>query len=181
MLALVLGRAASGKSEFAEALAMSLSSERYYIATMQSYDAESERRIARHREMRCGKGFETVERALNLSGLTICAGQDSVALLECASTLLGNELCMPGGAAERAEASSEVICEGVKSLLRQGMSSVVVVSNDIFGEGEPQTHEMQEYSRQLGLLNQKIAALADEVIEVVCGIPIYHKGENLNI
>jgi adenosylcobinamide kinase/adenosylcobinamide-phosphate guanylyltransferase len=180
MLALVLGGAASGKSEFAEALAMSLSAERYYIATMQSYDAESERRIARHREMRRGKGFETVERALDLPGLTISGGHDSAALLECASTLLGNELCLPGGAAERGLAAYEVIYEGVRSLLRQGMS-VVVVSNDIFGEGEPKTPEMLEYSRQLGLLNQKIAALADEVIEVVCGIPVYHKGEKLNV
>ena len=64
MLALVLGEAASGKSEFAEQLAMSLADERYYIATMQVSDSESQQRIERHRQMRQGKGFVTLEQPL---------------------------------------------------------------------------------------------------------------------
>ncbi|MBQ2888088.1 MAG: bifunctional adenosylcobinamide kinase/adenosylcobinamide-phosphate guanylyltransferase [Firmicutes bacterium] len=172
MLALVLGGAASGKSEYAEALAMSLNAERFYIATMQSYDAESERRIARHREMRRHKGFTTVERALDLEGLHI-EHHGGVALLECASTLLGNELCLPGGAAENSAAS---ILAGVLNLRKQGLN-LVVVSNDVFAEGLDYSPEMTEYVRQLGLLNRSLAAEADCVVEVVCGLPLYHKGE----
>ena len=174
MLALVLGGAASGKSAYAEKLAMRLSAERFYIATMQSYDEESERRIARHRQMRAGKGFVTVERPLDLAGLRIDHHRGA-ALLECASTLVGNELCLPGGAGEQ---TSAAVFRGVDGLLAQGLA-LVVVSNDVFGEGGAHTPEMTEYLRQLGRLNCQIAAAADMVIEVVCGLPLCHKGAAL--
>lgn len=172
LLALVIGGAASGKSEFAESLAMSLSAERYYVATMQSYDAECDRRIERHRNMRSGKGFVTVERSLDLAGMELECGDAAVVLLECASTLLGNELCMPGGAGA---ASWQAILTGAERLVSRGIF-VVIVTNDVFGEGEAATPEMREYSRQLGLLNQGLADIADLVVEVVCGLPQVHKG-----
>lgn len=171
MLALVLGGAASGKSEFAERLAMSMSAERYYIATMQVYDAESERRVERHRAMRRDKGFATVERTLDLAGLVV-PHTDGVALLECASTLVGNELCLPGGAGAD---TAGAIYAGVENLLA-GKLALVVVSNDVFGEGATYSLEMVEYLRQLGQLNCRVAARADVVVEVVCGLPVFHKG-----
>ena len=170
MLALVLGGAASGKSEYAEQLAVSLSSQRYYIATMQVDDAESERRICRHRQMRAGKGFHTVERALDLAGLDLyCPG--AAALLECASTLLGNELYLTGGAGVNAP---DAIMAGIERLLAEGLD-VVVVSNDVLSAGAPCTPEMRTYITALGRLNCLIAAAADCVVEVCCGLPIYHK------
>lgn len=172
MLALVLGGAASGKSEYAEALAMRLSARRYYIATMQADDAESGRRVARHRQMRDGKGFVTVERALDLAGLQLAEG-GAAALLECASTLLGNELSLPGGAGEGAVPA---ILAGIDNLLAAGLD-LVVVSNDVFGAGSAATPEMRTYMRCLGRLNQAVAARADLVVEVCCGLPVYHKGK----
>lgn len=172
MLALVLGGAASGKSEYAEQLAVSLSSRRYYIATMQVDDAESERRIDRHRQMRAGKGFDTVERALDLAGLEL-RDPGAAALLECASTLLGNEIYLPGGAGENAP---DAIMAGIERLLAGGLD-VVVVSNDVFGAGAAETPEMRAYMTALGRLNCKIAAAADCVVEVCCGLPVYHKGK----
>lgn len=178
MLALVLGEAASGKSEFAEKLAMLLSHEKYYIATMQVADAESKKRVERHRQMRLGKGFVTLERELDLAGLQILAGQNAglaerpSALLECASTLLGNELYLPGGAGTQ---SWQAILNGVQNLLRQNVH-LVVVSNCVFTEGAAYSPEMNEYLRQLGILNQRLALKADLVFEVCCGLPICHKG-----
>lgn len=62
MLILVSGGAASGKSEYAESLIVRAGHEkRTYIATMEIFDAEGERRAARHRAMRAGKGFTTLE------------------------------------------------------------------------------------------------------------------------
>ncbi|MBQ9041751.1 MAG: bifunctional adenosylcobinamide kinase/adenosylcobinamide-phosphate guanylyltransferase [Eggerthellaceae bacterium] len=63
MIALVTGGAASGKSAYAESLAKALPGPHAYVATMRHGDAETEARIARHREMRAGKGFVTVELA----------------------------------------------------------------------------------------------------------------------
>lgn len=178
MLALVLGEAASGKSEFAEKLAMLLSPERYYIATMQVADAESQKRVERHRQMRLGKGFVTLERELDLAGLQMPDEQNAdlagrpVALLECASTLLGNELYLPDGAGAQ---SWQAIFNGVQNLLRQKVH-LVVVSNCVFTEGAAYSPEMSEYLRQLGVLNQRLAVNADLVFEVCCGLPICHKG-----
>ena len=63
MIAVVTGGAASGKSAFAESLALSLPGPHAYVATMRHGDAETEKRIDRHREMRAGKGFVTFELA----------------------------------------------------------------------------------------------------------------------
>ena len=61
MLTLVLGGAASGKSEYAEALVLRSALPRYYLATMQVWDAECAARVEKHRKMRAAKQFETLE------------------------------------------------------------------------------------------------------------------------
>lgn len=67
MLVVVTGGSGSGKSAFAEETVLSLGeARRIYIATMQAFDEESHRRISRHRHMRAGKGFETIERYTEL-------------------------------------------------------------------------------------------------------------------
>ena len=67
MLVVVTGGSGSGKSAFAEDRVLSFGeARRIYIATMQAFDEESHRRIRRHRRMRAGKGFETIERYTEL-------------------------------------------------------------------------------------------------------------------
>ena len=62
MVTLIIGGAASGKSAYAEELAMqSPGVPRLYVATMLAQDAESRARVKRHRALRRGKGFFTVE------------------------------------------------------------------------------------------------------------------------
>ena len=71
MYCLVSGGAGSGKSEYAESLALSLldnPGRLIYIATMFPYDdEETRRRIERHRSLRAGKEFVTIERPFNIS------------------------------------------------------------------------------------------------------------------
>ena len=69
MLTLVVGGSASGKSAFAERLAVQSGLPRFYVATMRVWDAESEKRVARHRAMRREKRFETLECPLHLEKL----------------------------------------------------------------------------------------------------------------
>ena len=91
MLVVVTGGSGSGKSAFAEETILSLGeARRIYIATMQAFDEESHRRIRRHRHMRAGKGFETIERYTELDELLI--PKDCVVLLECMSNLVANEM-----------------------------------------------------------------------------------------
>ena len=61
MTVLVTGGSKCGKSHFAESLFNDLEGEKIYIATMQHYGEEAFAAIERHRKMRSGKGFETIE------------------------------------------------------------------------------------------------------------------------
>lgn len=63
MIHLVTGGSGSGKSAYAEKLVTEQykKDSKYYIATMQVYDEEGKARIERHRQMRSGKGFTTIE------------------------------------------------------------------------------------------------------------------------
>ena len=69
MLILVTGGAASGKSEHAEKIICARAHSKLYLATMQPFGKSARARIARHRKLREGKGFHTVERSLDLKGL----------------------------------------------------------------------------------------------------------------
>lgn len=95
MLILVTGGSASGKSAHAERLLCEhAASSRLYLATMQPFGAAAQKRIARHRALRQGKGFQTVERPLNLAGLELPRRYDGI-LLEDLGNLLANELFAP--------------------------------------------------------------------------------------
>ncbi|MBM6829805.1 bifunctional adenosylcobinamide kinase/adenosylcobinamide-phosphate guanylyltransferase [Anaerotignum lactatifermentans] len=171
MMILVSGRAASGKSAYAEELILKYGKgRRIYIATMEPLDQESEKRIERHRAMRRGKGFQTIERYYDLAGLTV--PEDSAVLLECLGNLAANERYGPQGAGEDAFAA---LLDGVEHLRRQ-CGLLVVVANDIFSGGRQYEGDTLGYLRMLALLHRRLAERADAVCEVVCGIPCYYKG-----
>lgn len=171
MTILVIGGSGSGKSEYAESCCMALKSEKkIYIATMEPYDEESFARIARHRKMRDGKGFETVECYTHLEELEI--PPNCTVLLECMSNLAANEMFSDAG---RKEESAGAISAGVEKLAGQA-DNLVIVSNQVFSDGITYDEGTQNYLRILGKVNQKIAEIADIVCEVVHGIPIPVKG-----
>lgn len=164
----MIGAAASGKSEYAEDIVMFLPGEKIYIATMKPFGAEAEERIARHRALRAGKGFSTVERARNLTGLTPEA--DWNVLIEDLPNLAANELFSPEGGGAAA-----VLC-GVDRICKTA-SCVTIVTGDIFADGGTYDAGTQEYMEMLADLHTKIAEKADNVVEVICGIPCAVKGE----
>lgn len=171
MLVVVTGGSGSGKSAFAEDRVLSFGeSRRIYIATMQAFDEESHRRIRRHRRMRSGKGFETIERYTELDELIL--PKNCVVLLECMSNLVANEMFREDGFHPEV---SEKITEGVRNLLSQA-EHVVIVTNEIFSDGILYEGESEKYKEQLGQINCNLAEMADAVVEVVYGIPIWHKG-----
>ena len=167
MLVVVTGGSGSGKSAFAEETVLSFGeARRIYIATMQAFDEESHRRIRRHRRMRAGKGFETVERYTALDELVLPKG--SVVLLECMSNLVANEMFREDGFHPEV---SEEITGGVKHLLSQA-EHVVIVTNEIFSDGMVYDKETENYQRLLGRINAYLAEISDVCYEVVYGIPL---------
>ena len=167
MLVVVTGGSGSGKSAFAEDRVLSFGeSRRIYIATMQAFDEESHRRIRRHRRMRSGKGFETIERYTELDELIL--PKNCVVLLECMSNLVANEVFSPEGAKEHAY---EAICDGILHLKEQA-ADVCVVTNEIFSDGMVYDKETENYQRLLGRINAYLAEISDVCYEVVYGIPL---------
>lgn len=170
MITLVTGGSGSGKSAFAEDCVLSCgANKRFYIATMYPFDEESKKRVLRHRKMRAGKGFDTVECFVGLKNVKVSHG--STVLLECMSNLTANEIFREDGAGENTE---EEILEGIRRLKEQA-GNLIIVTNEIFSDSVFYEKETQEYQRILGNINRKLAQLADCVVEVVYGIPIYHK------
>lgn len=181
MMTLVIGGSGSGKSAYAEDLMLSLSGEKkkYYIATMQAYGAESEKKIERHRRLRDGKGFLTVEQPMDIQKAAekMEAGEKT-ALLECISNLTANEM-FAGEVPKTKEAVTEKIVKGVGQLKGE-LAQLVVVSNNIFEDGIVYEKTTMEYIRAMGRINEKLAQMADEVIEVVAGIPLTVKSGSVS-
>lgn len=188
MLYLVTGGSGSGKSEYAENLAVRLrerlgleTGRLYYVATMYSYDRECDERIARHRLMRKNKGFSTMECYCGIS--RVRAGGKDVLLLECMSNLLANEMYLPeGGIKDRGDRVEEQLEEiVVKPLLKLAgqVGELVVVTNEVFSDGGRYDPESEKYRMLLGKVNVMLAAQAAAVAEAVFTIPVIHKGEEL--
>lgn len=170
MFYVVTGGSGSGKSAYAEELIIrSGSGPRIYIATMYPYDEESHKRIARHRQMRAKKEFETVECYTDLASAQI--PEDANVLLECMSNLTANELFRPEGARKDVSLS---IMKGIRHLL-DSCKNLIVVTNEIFSDGIRYDDETRNYQRILGDINVWMASISDHVTEIIYGIPLIFK------
>lgn len=173
MRTIVLGGAACGKSEYAEALAVMQPVPRFYIATMMPFDKEDILRIEKHRAMRAEKGFHTMERYTDLAGLLL--PERGTVLLECLGNLTANELFSENGAGDNAY---EAIMLGIEKLEAQ-CDDLVVVSNDVFSDGSSYTDETLRYIETLAAVNRSLGLRYERVVELVCGIPLSLKGAAL--
>lgn len=172
---LVYGGSNSGKSEFAENLACQEEGVRVYLATMDSTADYNHATIARHRENRKDKGFITVECPYFLQEALPKIkdlgqkkeGTGCTVLLECLSNLLANQVF-----------ATEVpdwqhLQDNLESILgiAEHCRKLIVVGNILSEEGKAYSPETVEYIRLLEKHQKEIAKLADEVYEVVAGIP----------
>lgn len=167
MLTLITGGSKNGKSHIAEEILAAAPAPHYYIATMEPYGDEAKEAIKRHQKMRAGKGFETIEKYTDLQELSFPDGGS--VLLECMCNLCANEMFS-------ANCSNPVpkILAGVEALLSQ-VAELVIVTNEVGEDGREYGEGTMEYIRQLGGMNAALAGMADNVIEAVYGIAVYHK------
>ena len=179
MIHLVTGGSGSGKSAYAEKLVTEQykGDSKYYIATMRVYDEEGKARIERHRQMRSGKGFTTIEQPVcieeALTKIVKWEGKQCVALVECMSNLAANEIFQEEEI--RPYAAVERILKGIKTLSKH-FHGLVIVTNNVFEDGIEYDAGTQEYLKALGQINEGLASMADRVTEVVVGIPVPLKG-----
>ena len=172
MMILLTGGSACGKSAYGEKLAASGPKPLYYIAAMQPFDDECLTKIARHRELRKDKGFETVERYTGVDNLDL-PQKGGTALLECLCNLTANEMYIrPDAPVDPVEK----VVAGVRNLMAQ-THTLIVITNDVGSDNEAYSEEIRRYIRALGRINAQVAAMADEVYELVAGIPLCRKGD----
>lgn len=173
---LVTGGARSGKSHFAEQLCMSTGSQGVYIATAQIYDEEMRERVALHRQQREQSGFEwrTMEEPYELSSLlqTLCADdQHQVVLVDCLTLWLSNHLLQVEGKADASSMAMERISELVQAVSAFN-GQLVLVTNEVGSGIVPEYPLGRQYRDLAGKLNQRLAAICEQVFLVTAGIPI---------
>ena len=171
MIILVTGGSKSGKSRIAESL-LSEIDPKIYLATMEPFGEEAAEAIARHRKMREGKGFETIEMSRDIHEIELSDKVGGI-LVECLSTLCANEIF-----SGNEQNPAEKILSGIK-LLSEKTDKLVLVTSNVSCDGIEYSHETLNYIRVLGELNRKTAELSDMVIEAVCGIAVVLKGARL--
>ena len=167
MLALILGGAASGKSEYAESLVIGQPGPHIYLATMEPWGREGRDRVKKHRLARKDRGFQTVERYIDLSH-AVLPPRASV-LLEDLGNLVANEMFRPDGGGVDAVLSGLIHLE-------KNCENVTVVSNDIFSGGQSYGEGTLRYLEALAMIHRRLAANADLVVESVCGLADVWKG-----
>lgn len=181
MLVLITGGSGSGKSAYAEDYITKLSKNcrKYYVATMQVYDAEGQEKVCKHQKMREGKGFLTIEQPTDIQDaankMEKAATIENIALLECMSNLVANEMFKEGQIRDW-ELVKENIIGGIEKLSKN-VTDLVIVTNNVFEDGINYDETTTNYIRAMGCINQELAKMADKVIEVVVGIPIIVKGK----
>ena len=184
MMELVTGGSGSGKSAYAESVICGKhrllcetteNAPLYYIADMVPYGRETEKKIEAHRKMRAGKGFATLEWYVDLPGKISAPDspelKGSCVLLECLSNLTANEMYEPAGAQNTGGDTPESVIKGVR-MLKERCAHLVVVTNDVFRESVTDSEEMTAYKGNLGMINRALAEMADQVTEVVFGVPV---------
>ena len=197
MIYLVTGGSGSGKSAYAESLLSGFEQidNRYYIATMQVYGDEGKKRVERHRKLRAGKGFVTVEQTVQIGealekfwtekpeervkekqSLQNRTQNISAALVECVSNLTANEMFEETGQRSEQEVVNRVV-SGLKQL-SGSVQELVIVTNNVFDDGISYDESTMSYIRALARINIKLAKWADEVTEVTAGIPVIWKKKN---
>ena len=168
----ISGGCKNGKSFYAQRVAKAGGSPLYYIATMIPHDDEDLARIRRHREERAGWGFETLECGRNIRSCFDTADPRGSFLLDSVTALLSNEMFPHGGVDMDAPVR---IAESLEAFV-DCAPNTVLVSDYIFSDAILYDALTEAYRRGLAHIDRRLAALCDNVIEVVDGQFIVHKG-----
>lgn len=181
-LILILGGARSGKSSFAERLAVSSGRRVAFIATATASDEDMYQRIARHRASR-PEDWYTLEEPLDLAAaIRYASTLADVLLLDCITLWLANWLGQQGDInLEQVSSLSNAYTNGMLKDIEELLAAVadlapnktlIVVSNEV-GLGIVPAYPLGLiYRDMLGWVNQRLARTADRVYLMVAGLGV---------
>ena len=170
MIELVLGGARSGKSRFAEQLAIETGKRKLYIATAQSLDDEMSERIRIHQKRRANE-WETVEENHALANvLREHAGQNNCLLVDCLTLWVSNLLHLDSE--DRWQTEKENLLQTLPTL----PGHIIMVSNEVGSGIVPMGELSRRFVDEIGWLHQDISRISDRVTLITAGLPLVLKG-----
>lgn len=161
---LITGGQRSGKSSYAEKMALSLSPNPVYMATAHIWDEEFETRVRKHQERR-GPEWTNIEEEKWLSRHD-CAGR--TILIDCVTLWSTNFFFDNDSDVDKTLAELKAEFEAFTAT----EATYIFVTNEIGLGGVPENALQRKFTDLLGWLNQYIADKADEVVLMVAGIPM---------
>ncbi|MCD8292348.1 MAG: bifunctional adenosylcobinamide kinase/adenosylcobinamide-phosphate guanylyltransferase [Prevotellaceae bacterium] len=166
---MVTGGARSGKSSYAERLALGLSASPVYMATARVWDDEFRRRIDKHRERR-GARWRNIEEEKALGKHRV---EGETVVVDCLTLWATNFFF--DLQADVDSALTAIKAEFDRFTAQE--ATFIFVTNEIGMGGTSQNALQRKFTDLMGWVNQYVAARADEVILMVSGIPVQVKGE----
>ncbi len=167
---LITGGQRSGKSLYAERLALSLSPNPVYLATAHIWDDEFRARVLKHQQRR-GPEWTNIEEERHLAQHDV---RGRVVLVDCLTLWATNFFFADGAEADVEEALKALTAEFDRFTAQD--ANFIIVTNEIGSGGTPVNDVQRRFTDLLGWLNQYVASKADEVILMVSGIPVKIKG-----
>jgi adenosylcobinamide kinase/adenosylcobinamide-phosphate guanylyltransferase len=171
---LVLGGARSGKSAFAEKLALYSKQAVTYVATAQVYDNEFAKRIEHHKNRR-PKEWQTIEAPFNLAKTLLTQDKaDQCIIVDCLTLWLAQCICPDCALPETVDWTQER--QSLLNVLPKLKGTILLVSNEVGMGIVPLGEINRQFQDEQGRLNQAVAKVADEVSFIAAGLPLKIKG-----
>lgn len=162
----VTGGARSGKSSFALKLAGSYAN-RVFLATAEPFDEEMSIRIARHRDERKESFFTVEEPLFPECALRNLSEKTEVVLIDCLTVWAGNLMHHFDNAGEVDRRVGLFI-----EVLSAPPCDIILVSNEVGMGIVPENALARQFRDIAGMINQKVASVADEAYLLCSGIPL---------
>jgi adenosylcobinamide kinase / adenosylcobinamide-phosphate guanylyltransferase len=178
-LLFITGGARSGKSDYAQMRAEELPGEHFFLATCPVVDQEMDERIKRHQQDRQNGIWQTIEEEVGISQVLDTLSSGSVCLVDCLTLWVNNLMY----SAELAQTTfnEDAMQNHTKLFLNSAFNyqgTLICVSNEVGMGVVPDNPIARKYRDCVGRCNRLIAAAADEVILVSCGLPLFLKGNS---
>lgn len=183
-LIFITGGVRSGKSRFAEKMAIELAHKTggrlTFLATGVPSDPEMKDRITKHKLDResSNASWRTLEKTVQIGEMAEVIDHQDIVLMDCVTTLLNNELFQTN------QEWTENFLTNVKDQIVSGIltikkraRTVIVVSNEVLHEPFSENKLVLAYVRVLGAIHQMFVRASDQAFLVEAGIPIMMKGD----